>query len=396
MKRPGKNIFSEFFESEKTGGIILIQCSVISLVLANLSFGHSYQHFWHQHADLSFASLNLNLSIEEWINDGLMTIFFLMVGLEIERELYKGELSNFRNAILPIAAAVGGMVVPASIHYLLNHNLSTVSGFGIPMATDIAFSLGILSLLGNRVPVSMKVFLTALAIIDDLGAIAVIGVFYTSDFSLTHFAVSIGIFALLMLLNKMGVKSMWFYLLPGIVMWYFMLQSGVHATITGVLLAFALPFTEKDEDNPSYKLQHLLHKPVSFIILPIFAIANTALTVSAESLKTLADPNSLGIALGLVFGKPAGIFLACYLLVKFKIACLPDSMNLKVIMGVGFLAGIGFTMSFFISNLAFENDQTVQASKMAILAATIIAGTAGYIMLRKLLPPREIQDKSSQ
>jgi len=396
MKRLVKNIFFEFFESEKTGGIILILCSIASLIIANSSFGTVYQEFWHRQADLSFANLQLNLHIEEWINDGLMAVFFLMVGLEIERELYKGELSNFKNAILPIAAAIGGMLVPAGLHYLLNHNSDTVSGFGVPMATDIAFSLGILSLLGNRVPVSIKIFLTALAIIDDLGAVAVIGVFYTSDFSLFHFAISMGIFAFLMILNKSGVKSLWIYLLPGIVMWYFMLQSGVHATITGVLLAFALPFTEKDEDNPSYHLQGWLHKPVSFIILPVFAIANTGITLSAESIKSLADDNSLGIALGLVLGKPIGIFLACYLMIKLKLASLPAAIKLKVILGVGFLAGIGFTMSIFISNLAFSNPKIVEASKMAIFAASIIAGTVGYIFLKKLLPQPEVQERSSQ
>jgi len=396
MKLVVKNIFDEFFKSEKTGGIILILCSIASIIVANTSIGAEYQALWHQHADFSFANLELNLNIEEWINDGLMAIFFLMVGLEIERELYKGELSNFKNAILPIAAAIGGMLLPAGIHYLLNHNLDTVSGFGVPMATDIAFSLGILSLLGNRVPLSIKIFLTALAIIDDLGAVAVIAVFYTSDFSIFHFAISMGIFIVLMVFNKTGVKSLWFYLLPGIAMWYFMLQSGVHATISGVLLAFALPFTEKDEDNPSYHLQHWLHKPVSFIILPLFAIANTALTLSTESIKTLTDHNSMGIAFGLILGKPVGIFLACYLVLKSKLAKLPRGINQKVILGVGCLAGIGFTMSVFIANLAFNNPGTVSAAKIAILAASLISGIIGFIFLKRLLPQPKIQDKSSQ
>jgi Na+:H+ antiporter, NhaA family len=385
MKKAVLNIFADFFESEKTGGIILIICSIASLLLANSMFGVSYQEAWHHKLDFSFAGLNLDLSIEHWINDGLMTIFFLMVGLEIERELYKGELSHFRNAILPVSAAIGGMVVPAGIHFLLNRGQDTVSGFGIPMATDIAFSLGILSLLGNRVPLSVKIFLTALAIIDDLGAVAVIGIFYTSDFSLFHFAISIGIFAALMIFNKIGIKSLWLYLVPGIVMWYFMLQSGVHATITGVLLAFALPFTVKDEDNPSYKLQRWLHKPVSFIILPIFAIANTCLTLSADTIKTLAENNSVGIFLGLVIGKPVGICLACYVMLKSKLADLPTGVNLKMIVGVGLLAGIGFTMSVFISNLAFSNPATVEASKMAILAASLIAGIVGYLFLKNVL-----------
>jgi NhaA family Na+:H+ antiporter len=396
MKRRFKNIFTDFFESEKTGGIILIICTIASLIFANVLFGSSYQGLWYHKADFSFASVKLDLSIEDWINDGLMAIFFLMVGLEIKRELYKGELSNFRNAILPMSAAVGGMLVPASIHYIFNRGLDTASGFGVPMATDIAFSLGILSLLGNRVPLSIKIFLTALAIIDDLGAVAVIGIFYTADFSLFHFAISIAIFALLMLYNKVGVKSLWFYLVPAIIMWYFMLQSGVHPTITGVLLAFALPFSEKDEDNPSYKLQHWLHKPVSFIILPIFAMANTGLTLSAESIKTLTDHNSLGIALGLVIGKPVGIFLFCYTMLKLKMAILPADVTLKMIFGIGILAGIGFTMSVFISNLAFKNPETVLASKMAILVASVIAGFTGFLFLKKLLSTRQSQDRSNQ
>jgi NhaA family Na+:H+ antiporter len=396
MKRRFKNIFADFFESEKTGGIILIICTFASLIFANVLFGASYHEIWHHKADLSFANVKLDLSIEHWINDGLMTIFFLMVGLEIERELYKGELSNFRNAILPISAAAGGMLVPAAIHYMFNRGLDTASGFGVPMATDIAFSLGILSLLGNRVPVSIKIFLTALAIIDDLGAVAVIGIFYTADFSLFHFAISIGLFALLMLYNKVGVKSLWFYLVPAIIMWYFMLQSGVHPTITGVLLAFALPHSVNDEDNPSYKLQHWLHKPVSFIILPIFAMANTGLTLSAESIKTLTDYNSLGIALGLIIGKPVGIFVFCYIMLKLKLATLPSDVTLKMIFGIGILAGIGFTMSVFISNLAFINPETILASKMAILVASIIAGITGFLFLKKLLNQRQSQDRSSQ
>lgn len=395
MKRAVRNIFADFFESEKTGGIILIVCTIFSLVLAN-TLGDSYQQFWHTRADLSFANVQLDLSVEHWINDGLMTIFFLMVGLEIERELYKGELSSFKNAILPIAAAVGGMLVPGAIHYAFNRGLETASGFGVPMATDIAFSLGILSLLGNRVPVSIKIFLTALAIIDDLGAVAIIGIFYTADFSLLHFGISIGIFAALMIMNKVGVKSLWAYLLPGVFMWYFMLQSGVHATITGVLLAFALPFTDNDEENPSYHLQHWLHKPVSFIILPIFAFANTGLHLSADALKTLFDPNSLGIALGLVLGKPIGILLACFILVKLKLASLPTDTTWKMITGVGILAGIGFTMSVFISNLAFLKQETILASKMAILFASLVAGICGFLFLKATLGKSSVQDRSSQ
>ena len=273
-------LFREFFNSGKVGGIILLVCTIVSLVVANGGAGESYTAFWHSYIDLSFSSINLNLSIEHWINDGLMTIFFLLVGLEIERELYKGELSNVRNAILPIGAAVGGMLIPAGIYLLVTLNSPNKSGFGIPMATDIAFALGMLALAGNRVPASLKIFLTALAIIDDLGAILVIAIFYTGGIIWSSLSISLGIFVVLMIMNKAGIKNLLFYLIPGAAMWYFMLQSGVHATISGVLLAFAVPFSQRDETNPSYLLQHALHKPVSFLILPLFALANTGIILA--------------------------------------------------------------------------------------------------------------------
>jgi Na+:H+ antiporter, NhaA family len=378
-------LFRDFYASGKLSGILLIICTVLTLVFVNVGFGEFYTNFFHSYSDLSFGPVKLKLSNEHWINDGLMTIFFLLVGLEIERELYKGELSSVKNALLPVAAAFGGMMIPALFHVLFNWGTPTQAGFGIPMATDIAFSLGILSLLGNRVPASIKIFLTALAIIDDLGAVAMIAVFYTSDFSLISFAIAMGIFGVLFILGKKGVNTLWVYLPAGVLMWYFMLQSGVHATITGVLLAFAIPSHDDDRKNVSYHLQHFLHKPVNFVILPIFAIANTGIPLSPEAFRTLMTNNSLGISLGLVLGKPIGILGASYLLIKTKLGSLPDDINFKTILGAGLLAGIGFTMSVFISNLAFADAQTVTNSKMAILVASLVSGVAGFFFLKIVL-----------
>ncbi len=374
-------LFRDFSNSEKVGGLLLLACTVISLLIANSRYGEAYANFWHSKLDLSFASVNLSYSVEHWINDGLMTIFFLLVGLEIERELYKGELTSFKNAILPIGAAVGGMLVPAGIYLLINWNSGNTSGFGIPMATDIAFALGMMALAGNRVPFSLKIFLTALAIIDDLGAILVIALFYNTGLSWAFLGAALGIFALLMVLNKLGVKNLVVYLVPGVIMWYCMLQSGVHATITGVLLAVAIPFSKNDATNPSYLLQHALHKPVAFIILPIFALANTGILLSEGWLSEMGSANSLGIILGLVLGKPIGILLACWLLVKTKIATLPYQVRWKELTGAGVLAGIGFTMSIFISNLAFTDMATAQFSKIAVLIASLIATILGLSIL---------------
>lgn len=380
-------LFREFYESGKLSGILLILCTVLTLLFVNIGYGEAYSSFLHHYSDLSFPGVDLKLSNEHWINDGLMTIFFLMVGLEIERELYQGELSTVSNAALPIAAAVGGMAIPALIHFAFNGGTPTQAGFGIPMATDIAFSLGILSLLGKRVPASIKIFLTALAIIDDLGAIAVIAIFYTSDFSTANFAISIAIFLLLMIFNRVGVINLWFYMIPGVIMWYFMLHSGVHATITGVLLAFAIPSTRVDDDsNPSFWLQHRLHKPVSFIILPIFAIANTGIPLSGDAYRTLLSNNSLGISLGLLLGKPIGILGAVFFMIRMKFSTLPSDINYKTVLGAGLLAGIGFTMSVFIANLAFSDSENIVASKMAILAASTLSGLLGFFYLKNVLP----------
>jgi len=373
--------FTEFFESEKTGGLLLMVCTVLSIFIANSSFGGAYLRFWHRYLDLSFLNIQLKYSMEHWVNDGLMAIFFLLVGLEIERELKEGELSDWRNALLPIVAALGGMVIPALVHFSFNVGTPSLSGIGIPMATDIAFALGVLSLLGARVPPSLKILLTALAIIDDLGAVIIIAIFYTQGFSLLYFGLSILIFAGLMILNRLKVTNLFFYLLPGVVMWYFMLKSGVHATVAGILLAFAIPFCEDERVCPSYKLQHLLHKPVSFLVLPVFALANTGIVFTQGWYLTFTERNTAGILGGLVLGKPLGIFFCSLMAIRTGFCKLPDDVTFRHLMGAGVLAGIGFTMSIFITNLAFSDAELIRNSKIAILAASAIAGVTGYLIL---------------
>lgn len=376
-------LFKDFFESEKLGGLVLIVCTIVSLLLANSSFGESYHHFW-----LTEFSGH---SIEHWINDGLMTIFFLLIGLELEREIYQGELSNIKDALLPIFAAIGGMLVPAVLFLFFNFGTETQSGAGIPMATDIAFALGILSLLGNKVPTSLKVFLTALAVIDDLGAILIIAIFYTKTLLWSNLLIALGVFAFLLVLNRLKVRNLIPYLVGGVIMWYFMLHSGVHATITGVLLAFAIPFGNGDKKSTSYVLQHFLHKPVAFIILPVFALANTAIVMSGDISQILTENYSLGIALGLIIGKPLGIFLITFMAVKVGLCKLPSDLNWKSVLGVGFLGGIGFTMSIFITLLAFDNETVINNAKFIILLSSLIAGLLGFVFLKITLKDSVIE-----
>ena len=367
-------LFNDFFESEKAGGLILVFVTVLSLVLANSALQTDYINFWH---------FNLGgHSIVHWINDGLMTIFFLLIGLELEREIYHGELSDIKNASLPIFGAIGGMLVPAGLFLLLNFGTDTQAGAGIPMATDIAFAIGVLSLLGNRVPNSLKIFLTALAIMDDLGAIIVIAIFYTTSIAFVNFFIALGVFGFLLILNRQKVHNLIPYLIGGVVMWYFMLHSGVHATITGVLLAFAIPFGNGGEKSPSYILQYFLHKPVAFFILPLFAVANTCISVGDSWQSSLGQTNSLGIMAGLVIGKPLGIWLFSFIGVGLGLCALPTDLKWKNIIGAGFLGGIGFTMSIFITLLAFENADIVNNSKIAILIASLIAAAFGFFWLR--------------
>lgn len=376
-------LFMEFFRSEQASGIVLILCTVASVIIANSPLGHGFLAFWHTKIGFETSTISIKYSVEHWINDGLMVFFFLLIGLEIERELYIGELSDLKNATLPVFAAIGGMAMPALIHFLFNQGTVTQAGVGIPMATDIAFALGTLAILGSRVPASLKVFVAALAIIDDLGAIVIIALFYVSDFSLLYLMLALGIFAGLLVLNRLRVHRLPFYLIPGIIMWYFMLKSGVHATLAGVLLAFAIPFANGDEKSPSYKLQHFLHRPVAFIILPLFALANTSIALTGNWIDGLATSNSLGIFAGLLIGKPLGITLFSFLAIKIGLSGLPNTASWKHIIGAGFLGGIGFTMSIFITLLAFDHPEIIQSSKITILLSSILAGTVGFLILRR-------------
>lgn len=376
-------LFNDFSHSEKSGGLILMICTIVSLMCANAGFGETYRHFWHL--------LLGGQSIEYWINDGLMTIFFLLIGLELEREVYIGELSNLKDALLPIFAALGGMLVPAGIYLVLNQGSSTQDGAGIPMATDIAFALGVLSLLGNRVPISLKIFLTALAVIDDLGAILVIAIFYAKSISWLNLSISLGIFGGLLILNRLKVRNLIPYLLGGLAMWYFMLHSGVHATITGVLLAFAIPFGNGNEKSTSYLLQDFLHKPVAFLILPLFAVANTAIGLHVDVMELCTQHYSWGIFLGLVLGKPLGIFLMSFMAVSLGFCKLPSDLSWKPIVGAGLFGGIGFTMSIFIALLAFEDQSIINNAKLVILGASLLAGIMGFFYLKILLNTKNVK-----
>ena len=370
--------FQRFFHSEKSSGILLILCTIASLLITNSPQGAAYLGFWQ----IPLAGLAIDL----WINDALMAIFFLLIGLELERELYSGELSNFRNALLPIFAALGGVLTPALIHFSLNAGTPTQAGIGIPMATDIAFALGALALLGKRIPAALKVFVVAFAVIDDLCAIVVIALFYTAQVSIAYLAAALAVWALLIVLNRnFRIMALSPYLLGGALMWLFMLKSGVHATIAGVMLAFAIPYSAKDEDqdSPSHKLENILHKPVAFLILPIFALANTAVLIGEQWMQGLASSNSLGIIAGLVLGKPVGVTLFCFLAVTNGVSSLPKALNWKHIFGAGILGGIGFTMSIFITNLAYTGSAPmIDASKMSILLASLLAGGLGMLWLR--------------
>ncbi len=371
------NIFKGFFDSEKVAGLILVICAVISVIIANSASGAGYLGLIHSHAGLSFSFVKLNFTLEQCVNDALMAVFFLLVGLEIKRELIMGELASVRRAAMPIAAAIGGMLFPIVIHYALNRGTPSATGFAIPMATDIAFAIGMLALAGSRVPASVKVFLTALAIIDDIGAIAVIALFYTSTIYYSYLIAAAIIMAILTVFNKLKIDKAIFYLLPGLALWYCLLQSGVHPTIAGVLLAFTIPFDKKNDNNISLRLQHFLHKPVAYFIVPLFALVNTAIIFPADIGAQIVSRNSLGIICGLYIGKVAGIFSFPYFLVKLKMARLAKDITWKMLAGIGLLGGIGFTMSIFITNLSFTDAQMVVTSKLSILAASLLAAISG-------------------
>lgn len=370
--------FSRFFESEKSSALVLVVCACVAIGLTNSFAGQAFSEFWQVKAG--------GLTLVHWINDGLMAVFFLMVGLELERELYSGELSSPKKAMLPLFAALGGMLTPALMHFALNRHSLTQPGMGIPMATDIAFALGAIALLGSRAPAALKVFVVAFAVVDDLGAIVIIALFYTPTLTTAYLIAAAAVLLVLVILNQaFRVMALLPYLMGGAVLWYCMLQSGVHATLAGVLLAFVIPFSSIDEDkkSPSHRLENWLHRPVAFGVLPIFALANTAIVIDPNWSREIFSDNSLGIIAGLVLGKPIGVVAFCALGVVSGLCHLPPELNWRHIFGAGLLGGIGFTMSIFIANLAFPADAAlVDASKIAILVASAIAGVLGYLWLR--------------
>ncbi len=420
-----KRFLKKFLHNESIGGIVLLVCALVSLVCANVPELNFVHDLWKQEAGFTIGSFSLSMKIEHWINDGLMAIFFFVVGLEIKREMLVGELSSFKHAALPIFAAVGGMIVPAVFYYLFNAGTPSASGWGIPMATDIAFALGILSLLGNRVPLGLKIFLTALAIVDDLGAIVVLAIFYPSHelhFDMLLYAGLVVL--LLMLFNRRKVTNTLCYMIPGVVLWWLILQSGIHATIAGVILALTIPsrtvinelkfyvrtremlakFKKASnseievlanpqqqhiihdinglvqEINPlMHKYEAALHPWVTFAIMPLFALANSGVEINMGTMGSSIPPVMTGIFFGLLLGKPVGIFLASLLSVKLKIAQLPDGVNWKQIWALGMIAGIGFTMSIFIDSLAFNDMELVNYGKVAILTTSALAAVLGLV-----------------
>lgn len=370
--------FQQFLISTQSSGILLIICVIVSLLIANSSIGVEFE---------SILQTKLGpYSLSMWINDGLMAVFFLLVGLEIKREVIKGELSNFKSASLPIFAAIGGMVMPALIYFGLNHGTHYENGWGIPMATDIAFSLAIVSMIGKKVPASVKIFLAALAIVDDLGAIVVIAIFYTEQLHWLYLGISGAIIAGLIALNFFKVKQIWLYLLPGAALWYCMHHSGIHATIAGVLLAFTIPINDSEtEASPLEKLEHKLHLPVNYIIMPVFALANTNIAFKTGMVDGLFTRFGYGVIGGLVLGKVIGINLFSFIAIKLKLSALPDRGSWIHLIGVGFLSGIGFTMSIFIALLSFKNNVEIQEeAKFAILTASVLSGFLGYATLKYL------------
>ncbi len=381
-------LFLEFLNSERSSGVLLLGAMGLSILAANSPANSAVSAVLHQ--ELGPAGLpGLRHSLLEWINEGLMTLFFVLIGLEIEREVYSGELSNPRNALLPFFAALGGMAIPALIHFSLNRGLPTQVGFGIPMATDIAFALGVLSLLGRRVPAAVKVFLAAIAIIDDIGAMIVIALAYSHGLQWLFLALAGAMFALMGLLNFSGIHKMRYYIVPGLLLWYFTLLSGVHTSIAGVVFAFALPYAGGGSASPSDRLEHLLNKPVAWAIMPLFAFANSGVVFGAELVPLLAAPNALGVFLGLLVGKPLGIVGFSWGAVKLGLASLPGEMRRRHLPGLGFLGGIGFTMSIFITVLAFGDTPQAGASKLAILAGSLLAGGLGYALLRFSANPKK-------
>ena len=376
--------FIWFFKLEAASGLILLIAAILALIVSNSNFSELYFHILEQYLFIGINNFGLKLSVHHWINDLLMAIFFFFVTLEIKREFIQGELSNLKKALLPIIAAVGGMVIPAAFYVAVNFdNVVTLNGWAIPSATDIAFSLGILSLLGSRVPISLKVFLTALAIIDDLGAILIIAFFYSGDLSILYLGLILITFIFLLVLNKFGIKVFLPYLLIGAFMWYFTYKSGIHATIAGVLLATSIPHRIKEKDfSLLIKLEHSISPYVAFLIMPIFAFANAGVSLDGLSLSSLLQPVPLGILLGLFFGKQVGVMMFSFLAVKLGAAQMPDNSSWLSLYGVSILTGIGFTMSLFVGNLAFvENLEYIDGVKIGVLSGSLLSTVCGYFLL---------------
>lgn len=419
--------FQEFLNLEASGGILLLASTIAAMLWANLPFSDSYFHLWHTQIKIGIGSFSLDYSLHHWINDGLMAIFFFVVGLEIKREFLVGELSSAKQAALPVAAAIGGMLFPALFYFLLNPDGNGASGWGIPMATDIAFVIGIMALLGNSVPVSLKIFVTALAIADDIGAVLVIAFFYTSEISIISLVIAAIFLLLLIISNRLGVRSLLIYTLLGLGLWLAFLMSGIHATVAGVVLAFTIPsfsrinttefqsesknliteFENAGEDGanvlsneerqsivqtlesncekimtPLQRFEHGLNPWVSFFIMPVFAFANAGVPLSGDFFSELISPISLGIILGLFIGKQLGIFMFTWIAIKFRIASKPSGVSWKQIYSAGILAGIGFTMSLFITNLAFIDEPLINTAKVGIITASLISGIVGFILLK--------------
>ena len=376
--------FKWFFQLEAASGLVLLIAAIIALIISNSSLSNLYFDTLNQYLFIGINDFGLKLSVHHWINDLLMAIFFFFVTLEIKREFIQGELSNLKKALLPIIGAVGGMVVPALVYVFINlGNSETLNGWAIPSATDIAFSLGILSLLGSRVPISLKVFLTALAIIDDLGAILIIAFFYSGDLSISYLSLILISYILLLTLNKFGVKKFIPYLIIGAFMWFFTYKSGIHATIAGVLLASTIPHRIKEKDfSLLIKLEHAISPYVAFMIMPIFAFANAGVSLEGLSLTSLLEPVPLGILLGLFVGKQVGVMLVSFIAVKFGVAQMPDKSSWLSLYGVSILTGVGFTMSLFVGNLAFaENIQYIDGVKIGVLAGSLLSTVFGYFIL---------------
>ena len=376
--------FKWFFKLEAASGLVLLIAAIIALVISNSNFNQLYFNTLEQFLFIGINNFGLKLTVHHWINDLLMAIFFFFVTLEIKREFVQGELSNLKKALLPIIAAVGGMLVPALFYVIINFgNPETLNGWAIPSATDIAFSLGILSLLGSRVPISLKIFLTALAIMDDLGAILIIAFFYSGDLSISYLSLILISYILLLILNKLGVKKFLPYMLVGIFMWFFTYKSGIHATIAGVLLASTIPHRVKEKDfSLLIKLEHAISPYVAFLIMPIFAFANAGVSLDGLTLSSLMLPVPLGILLGLFVGKQLGVMFFSFFAVKFGVAQMPDNSSWLSLYGVSVLTGIGFTMSLFVGNLAFaENTQYIDGVKIGVLAGSLLSTLFGYFLL---------------